>query len=233
STIEATGTRTPRFPVTRRGTGPRVAPAVPVSFRVRRPGQRLAAPAQPRSAGSVLWDRLSPAPPVQSCGAAGVHSPYAASLSTAAAPAATPVTVSTAGQAPIFFASGCESPKPSTYVAPSTAVVAAPRRASQVRPAYRPAAPSAIPPRGRIPVSRAMSQPPIRPAASTGAALTAWAGWRDRAEERAAVDRVFMGREYRLAPERARPRSGPTGRRPTPRASVIGFPTDAPDPRGD
>src|SRR5699024_6358102 len=59
------------------------------------------------------------------------------------------------------------------------------------------------------------------------------AGLRDRAEERAAVDRVFMGREYRLAPERARPRSGPTGRRPTPRASVIGFPTDAPDPRGD
>src|SRR5699024_4118723 len=75
STIEATGTRTPRFPVTRGGTGPRIAPAAPVSFRVRRPGQRLAAPAQPRGAGSVLWDRLSPAVPVQSCGAAGVHSP--------------------------------------------------------------------------------------------------------------------------------------------------------------
>src|SRR5699024_12556594 len=108
----ATGTRTPRFPVTRRGTGPRIAPAAPVSFRVRRPGQRLAAPAQPRGAGSVLWGRLSPAVPVQSCGAAGDHSPLAASLSTAAAPAATPVTVSTAGPAPMFIATGCKNPEP-------------------------------------------------------------------------------------------------------------------------
>lgn len=62
------------------------------------------------------------------------------------------------------------------YAVLNAAVRVAPPRAHQDLPAQIPAAARTTPPSRRIPVSRAVSQPPIRPVATTGAVLTLSAG---------------------------------------------------------
>ena len=77
------------------------------------------------------------------------------STSAQEAPAFTAVTARTDGHAPIFLASGWESPKPAMYRVESPAVVAGPAEASHVRPAATPHASSATPPSERTLVRRA------------------------------------------------------------------------------
>ena len=61
----------------------------------------------------------------------------------------------TAGHGPIFFANGCEAPKPPRYTSDSATVATGPAVRSHWRPATIPAAASTAPPSGRIFVSRA------------------------------------------------------------------------------
>src|SRR5699024_5395016 len=96
---------------------------------------------------------------------------YLLSESRYAAPAVAPVTAKTAGHGPIFLASGCDAPKAPTYSAVRPTVAGTLVFASQERAAQPPAGASTTPPKGRIPLSRAVMKPPSRPALTTVAVL--------------------------------------------------------------
>src|SRR5699024_8326642 len=108
-------------------------------------------------------------------GADYLLSDYLLSESRYAAPAVAPVTAKTAGHAPIFLASGCDAPKAPTYSAVRPTVVGTVVFARQERAAQPPAAASTAPPRGPLPLSRAVMKPSSRPALTTVAVLTFFA----------------------------------------------------------
>ena len=77
------------------------------------------------------------------------------SLSAQAAAAVTPATVSTAGHAPIFLASGCDTPKAPKYTAPRMAALTGPACFAHSRSATNPPTVRTAPPSARIFVVRA------------------------------------------------------------------------------
>ena len=81
----------------------------------------------------------------------------------------------TDGQAPIFLASGWDTPNAPRNVPVRPTASGAPPLAAQVRFAQPSAAIMGTVPSGRMPVSRAVTQPPTRPRATRGAVLTSFA----------------------------------------------------------